>query len=508
MKKTFIKSLFALAITGAMTTSCTKDFKEINTDPNTAPVELAGPNYLLTNATESMVDLIQGIGLGHEFGSCWAQHMAKVQYTDEDRYIPRVSTINGVWSSFYASSGNDIDAMISAAKVKKDARYEGIGIVMRSYIVSILTDIYGDVPFEQAWKTVDGIASPVYSTQADVYATLIADLDYANSILDEAASDVDGDILYGGNIGSWKKFANSLRMRLLIRQSAKVDPTTELTKMMSDPTMYPIFDGSSEQAELQYLSDAPNNAPLVENRKTRDDHRVSKTLVDYALYDNADWDSRIFAYAEPGPAGYPEGLPNGLTSAKAGDYNGGGLLNTSAMGEYFTTGTPKGVLMSYSELQFILAEAAHKNYIGGGEVAAEAYYTEGYESSYYYYEEMINDGIEKIWGSRWAEFGTDTDDDVIAWHAYAFAYDPANADELIATQKWAAMFDQGLQAWIEYNRTGFPVLLPGEDAVLDQVPSRLTYPLDEYSRNTANVEAAVSGLTGGDKLTSKVWWAN
>lgn len=70
------------------------------------------------------------------------------------------------------------------------------------------------------------------------------------------------------------------------------------------------------------------------------------------------------------------------------------------------------------------------------------------------------------------------------------------------------MFDQGLQAWIEHNRTGFPVLIPGEDAVLDQVPSRLTYPLDEYARNTVNVNAAVSGLTGGDKLTSPLWWAN
>lgn len=511
MKKILIKGLFALSLTAVMTTSCTKDFEQINTDPNTAPVELAAPNYLLTNAIEAMTDRLQGVGVGHEIGSCWVQHMAKVQYTDEDRYLPRVSTINILWSSLYATSGNDIDAMLSAALGQENTSYEGIAIVLRSYVVAALTDMYGDVPFDEAWKTGEGIASPAYTAQADIYVSLLADLDYANSILDPAADDVDGDILYGGNVLAWKKFANSLRMRLLLRQSAKVDPSTDMKAMLADPAKYPLFDSNGEQAELQYLADSPNNSPLVENRKTRDDHRVSKTYIDYAYVDHTDWDSRVFAFAEPTDGtGDLAGLPNGLTSAKAGAYNGGGLLNTSAMGKYFTTGTPTGVLMSYVELQFILAEAAHKGFIDGGEIAAKGYYDEAIIQSFMYYKDQITAGLENVYGFT-PTFGDDNaGTDVIYWHLKGsdWVYDAANADYLIGMQKWASMFDQGLQAWIEYNRTGYPVLVAGEDAVLDEVPSRLTYPLDEYSRNSTNVNAAVGSLSGGDKLTSKVWWAN
>ena len=94
-----------LVATIAIGFGCTKDFEEINSNPNSPTLESAAPNMLLTNAIESMTDRVHNIFLGHEMGSCWAQHMAKVQYTDEDRYIPRVSVINAAWTSFNSRSG-------------------------------------------------------------------------------------------------------------------------------------------------------------------------------------------------------------------------------------------------------------------------------------------------------------------------------------------------------------------------------------------------------------------
>ena len=90
---------------------CTKDFEEINTNPNNPGIAQAAPNMLLTNAIESMTDRVHEIFLGHEMGSCWVQHMAKVQYPDEDRYVPRMSVINNTWTSFYAASGYDVQTI-------------------------------------------------------------------------------------------------------------------------------------------------------------------------------------------------------------------------------------------------------------------------------------------------------------------------------------------------------------------------------------------------------------
>lgn len=109
MKK--ISKLFTIAalVLGLVTLfSCTKNFEDINTDPDNPGLDQAAPDMLLTGAIESMTDRVHEIFLGHEMGDCWVQHMAKVQYTDEDRYIFRPSVVNNSWRSFYAVSGMDV----------------------------------------------------------------------------------------------------------------------------------------------------------------------------------------------------------------------------------------------------------------------------------------------------------------------------------------------------------------------------------------------------------------
>lgn len=101
----------ALLVLMVIISGCTKDFEKINTDPNSPGLNQASPSMLLTNTIESMTDRVHEIFLGHEMGSCWVQHMAKVQYPDEDRYVPRMSVINNTWNSFYASSGYDAQSL-------------------------------------------------------------------------------------------------------------------------------------------------------------------------------------------------------------------------------------------------------------------------------------------------------------------------------------------------------------------------------------------------------------
>jgi hypothetical protein len=487
--------------------SCTKDFETINTNPNVAGLDKASPSMLLTNMIEGTTDRIHGIFLGEEMGNCWAQHEAKVQYTDEDRYIYRTSVVNSAWSGFYANCGLDAQVLYKVAKAKSNDNYKGIALIWIAQGASILTDLWGPVPYSQAWLgTLNTL--PAYDTQEAIYRDIIAKLDTANTLLSVDGKAIEGDILYGNDILSWKKFANSMRMRLLLRMSAKdaAFVTKELTKMVGDAAKYPIFESNADNAALIYLGSAPNNNPINENRKTRDDHRISKTLVDMMWTNATNMDYRLAIYATPYAAGKYEGLPNGLTSSQAASYKGNGIKNTCKIGAYFSAATAPGMLMSYAELQFILAEAAFKGYIPGGNAQAGVYYTAGIYGSYNQYGDdlvaaVLRDGYEPM--------DNPTADSLAASYisTEGLQWDADNAMELIATQRWCATFDQGLQSWIEWRRTGYPVLTPAAAGMNNgKIPVRFPYPTDEASRNPTSLAAGVTLLGGPDDLNTKVWW--
>jgi hypothetical protein len=164
------------------------------------------------------------------------------------------------------------------------------------------------------------------------------------------------------------------------------------------------------------------------------------------------------------------------------------------------------MLMSFSELKFILAEAAHKNYIGGGDAAAGAYYLEGIVGSYNQFGSALVAAVDNNLGLPSPTWDADSLAlDFIANDYYG--WDPGNAMELIGKQKWAAMYDQGLQSFIEWRRIGYPVLTPAAEGMNDgKIPVRFPYPTDEYARNPSNVNAGTTLLGGPDDLNTRVWW--
>ncbi|MBT3384025.1 MAG: SusD/RagB family nutrient-binding outer membrane lipoprotein [Prolixibacteraceae bacterium] len=493
--------------------SCTQDFEEINTNSNAPSLSQAAPDMLLTNAIESMTDRVHNIFLGHEMGSAWVQHMAKVQYTDEDRYIPRMSVINAAWSSFYASSGMDAQLLYDIGVETNNASYQAIALILKSYIVSVVTDEWGDVPYSEAFLGAadEAVLSPVYDTQASIYTALLANLEQASTLLDGGAA-IGGDILYDGDLMAWKKFANSLSLRLLMRQSDKVDPSAAMSAIFNGSD---IFSSNGDNAALIYLGAAPNNHPFNENRKSRDDHRVSNTIINYLYTDAPSPDYRVVVYAElAANSGDWVGIPNGMLSASAGQYLGNGLAETSKIGEYFTRANAPGMLMSYAELLFIKAEAAARGFISGGDAVAEEAYQAGIKASWDQYnaDGTFADALG-VWESTFISWGMDPAGDIydFGWVDFVdwggtYAYDPANGLEQIATQKWVAMFDQGLQAAFEWRRTGYPALTPAIDGENGgKIPVRAYYPSDEAARNPTNLSAAVAAQ-GTDDLNTRVWW--
>lgn len=504
--------LFSVLIPGlAFMFSCTKDFEDMNKNPNVPGVDKAAPNMLLTNAIESMTDRVHEIFLGHEMGSCWAQQMAKCQYTDEDRYIFRPSVVNNSWTSFYAASGEDVATIMEIG----NSSYKAVGTILQCYISSVLTDLFGPVPYFQAWQGGSGNTLPVYDTQEAIYFDMLKKLDSANAWLnpDRKPPVIGGDILYGNDLTKWRKFANSLRMRLLIRMSGqKADvATAELSKMVAAPETYPIFESNADNAALQYLGSSPNNNPINENRKTRDDHRVSKHFIDML---NTYGDYRIMVFANPTEKSDEfVGIPNGLTSADAVAYNGG-IAYQSKIGSYFSAATAPGQLMSFAELKFILAEAAFKLYIPGGNEAAKTFYNEGITASFDQFREPLQAIFTTYSGGAFGGLTVPADytvDQEIAFHttdptAPSFWKD-ANGLQLIAEEKYIATFDQGLQSWFEWRRLGFPVLVaPEANANGGKVPVRVPYPSDEAATNPANLQAAIKALGGLDDLNTRVWW--
>ena len=478
-----IKYLLALSIGAILVPSCTKDFEEKNANPDAitdVTPDLLLPGILRTSLNE-MVNQSWGIG------NIVIQHTAKIQFVSEDRYT--WGDRDGLWNNMYDNMRN-VQLLISLAEQKSVPNYRAVALIMRAWMFSLLTDAYGDVPYSEAIQGVDGILQPKYDSQESIYEGILADLETANATFDPATGTVVGDILYNGDLDKWKKLANSLRLRSLMRISNKVAVGAAMQAILDNPSATPIFEGNDDNGTLTYLTTAPNQFPLYTTRSgSFDEFRLSKTLDDKLEELN---DPRIEIFAQPTDAGgVYSGVPNGLNEVDALAYNGG-PNNISRVGDLFYQGsiTPtgldvaKGYIMGYPELQFILAEAAKKGMISTG-TTAQQYYEEGIKSSFEYFETTMP-------GDYLGRAGV--------------AYVDGNGLELIGTQKWISLFFTGLEAWFDWRRTDIPHLVAGEDNVNnDRIPVRFAYPRREQTLNAASRDAAVAAQ-GADDYNTKVWW--
>jgi hypothetical protein len=309
----------------ALISSCTKDFADTNTNHNN-PTSVT-PNLLLSGVIKNMMDRQTNEAWG--IGNVVVQHHAKIQFVNEDRY--GWGEKNDIWSTVYSNYRN-LQNIFTITGNDESSAYYGVGLILKSWMFSLVTDAYGDVPYSEAGKAkTEGVYQPVYDKQEDIYNGILADLKKANELLATAdATTFGGDLLYGGGASSiikWRKLANSLRLRYLMRLSKKKDVSADMQAIVGDPAGNPVFENNNDNAELKYLAAAPNQWPLYGSRVgSFDEFRISKTFTDRLTTLN---DPRIKVFGRPTQAsvaaGSPviAGIPNGLSDVDALAYNGG-----------------------------------------------------------------------------------------------------------------------------------------------------------------------------------------
>lgn len=488
--------------------SCVKDFEAINTNLN-APDRITDPSLLLPgiiwdaanrNVAESFY--VYGV-LADQF---------EENYMSSFTNFTRNFSSSQSWANF--ATIKNVYNMIDISEKQGMANYQAAGLILKSWIYQRITDSYGPIPYTEAGRADEGINFPKYDSQEVIYAKILADLETANSLLGTTNELINGDILYNGNIQNWKRFANSLSMRILMRQSGRKNPSAEMQKIVGNPTAYPLFTSNKDQAALQYLNKRENSHPIYLKQPSNWQGSEQLTVNLETVLKSMN-DPRLAVFAMPTPAsvasgGEPQyfGVPNGMQQAETTSWNGG-VANQSTLGllwapeqfslEYASPNAAQSVIMPYSELQFILAEAKEKGFITTGD--AQTYYLNGIKDQFAYYASRIP-----------ANFVLPTAAMVIPPASYytqeKVVYTGTTTEKLnkIYIQKWLSLFFCGSEAWAEWRRVGVPTIVPGPNTN-GYVPVRLLYPADEMLQNTANYEEAVKLLGGdGDALTTRVWW--
>jgi hypothetical protein len=484
MRIRYIYKVALLAILLVCLGACESDFEEINRDPNN-PTSVPTA-YLLSSAQQSLIKEVYGMGntTGWDAtGMRYMQMWSSTLYTEVDRYVD----IEGDFTLFYKGGLADLTEYIrlntneatkvAAASSGPNENQIAVARIMRAWTFQMITDVWGDIPYSQALKGL-GFATPAYDPQSEIYADLIKELDEATAQIDVTAGDIEGDIIYNGNMASWKRFAQSLKLRAGIRMS-EVDPQAA-SKAVQEALAAGVFTSNSQQAGFKYLSSQPNFSPWYYTYFIGTPTlSVANTMIDKLLALN---DPRLPAYArEKENGGGYVGIPYGVSAAVAGSI---GNKNVSSPGVRIISADADMVIQSYAEVLFIQAEAAARGWIGGN--AEELY------------KAAITASMEH-WNASPAAIAAYLEKPEIA-------FDAANFRKPIGEQKWIALYMQGLEAWAEWRRLDYPALLPAPAAANGRrIPRRRGYPLQEISLNKANYDAAVA-RQGPDLLETRVWW--
>ena len=480
---------FCLFISG-----CTKNFEKINTDPNrpkeiTPGVMLGQLQYRIVNTTikasKSFTNALMQVDAPRASAGGGGLH----------RYV--IGTNAGIWTDLYGclTDIEDIGAMSSALH---EDNYRAIALIYKSWAYSILTDLYGDVPYSQATKATEALFQPEFDKQKYVYEQLLKNLDTAAKILNSgAALTYGGDMVYDANsvsagaspgIIKWKKFANSLKLRLLLRiynRRDEMNINEQITAILLNPDVYPVFTGNADEAIFKYTGSYPYFNPYYKSRQVdwRDNDYFTKFFINKLNEDEdprrAAWATQVVVNGQPQYTGIESGYPADVEYkvGKNSSYNDG--LKTVAS---------LGIMMTYAEVEFIKAELALRGFATGK--TAREHYENGIKAS------MTQWGVTMPAGFL-ARPGV----------AYKISGTSEQQLEQILLEKYYAYFFVDYQSWFEKRRTGYPVLPRGAGIPAENnFPNRIPYPTYLQSLNPDNLAAAVASI-GGDNSDVKVWWA-
>ena len=463
------------------------DFEELNQNPNEPTV--VSTSVLLTSAIRTSLDTANKASF--LLSNNIAQLTARTVRREVDAYNWNAFPV--VWEGFYESLTN-IENVILQASQEGNEKQEGVAQILRVWIYSQLTNVYGDIPYSEAIKGGDLAFTPSYDKQDQIYTDLLKKLSNADSLL-KGNGTIEGDIIYGGDVANWTKFANSLSLRLLMYSSKKRDISQDFSSIVSKGN---IFSSNEQQAVLDYPDIYPNQfytLPLKQG--DFDDVNLSKTSLDVLLQYK---DPRLSRYARPDNLNFEEptftGYSNGLgaqTGSRLGlqyfDYPG--HITASTFGVPYAD----GILMTYAEVEFLIAEGILNGWIEGD---VETHYKRGIVASHDYYQ--VN--YKPFGWSNFEEFyensGVKYDDPMDLWE-----------------QKWLSMYFTALDPYIELRRwyvsvggwDGLRFIGPpkGLNSNNFELPLRFLYPGQEQSLNQENYNDAIARYKASKLINGKMW---
>lgn len=473
------KIITALLITGSLV-SCTKDFSELNTSKDGA--KYTTPETLLGPAVHDVLkrNLNRCLRLTHELMQV---HVTLNDGDEIHRYVIRPQESDYMWNNWYLQLTNIRDIYKGGDAINSNA-FMGISLVLDTWVSSLITDVYGDVPYFDANKGREGILQPRFDKQKDIYEDLFKKLEQANELFKIASlteTEAKLDPIYAGDLAKWRKFGNSLYLRLLLRASGtgELNVANKIVEVVdTKKTNYPIFTSNNDSAILKFQTTAPYLSEFAEYRAL--DFWVNNSLGEFFIDNLNEWnDPRRDKWAtkkDNAFVGIQSGYPVGQIPAPQSQYN-----------ELLMKEPLLGNIINYPELQFILAECALKGYIPGGD--PKAYYEAGVTAAITMWGLTVPTGYLTDSSAQWY---SDDDSDLKL--------------QKIMLQKYYTLFFTDFQSWIEHRRTGFPILPRGTGLQNDGVmPTRLKYPVNVQRVNQQNYLAAVANM-GGDDMKTKVWW--
>jgi len=476
MKKKYIILLVLIASLA----SCTDKFEDFNTDkkhPATVPA-----SSLFTNAQIELSDQISSTNVNLNIWKLWAQYWTETTYTDEANYdIVNRTVADLTFRIYYRTILKDsdearkiVEALTPDVDLDAAVISNQLAIIdlLQCYSYQHLVDVFGNVPYNEALD-IDNI-TPVYDDGLTIYHDLLDRIAADITNMDETAESFGtADLYYGGDVAKWIKFAYSLQIKIATNL-AEVPGETALAQSTIEGAYNKAFSSSADDCLLAYQTSSPNQNTLYEDlvASGRKDFVAANTIIDVMKGLN---DPRLPLYF----------------TKVGGDYVGGAYGESSPFALYSHIADPiqdptfPGILMTYYEVQFYLAEAAARIYSVGGSAAS-------------YYNNAVTESF--LW------WGGSADDAAAYLATPSVAYDAANWKKSIGTQEWLAFYTRGFEGYTSWRRLDFPILnLAPTITAYNQIPVRFTFPINEQTLNGANREAAASAI-GGDLLTTKLFW--
>ena len=466
--------LLALTATPLVITSCRQEL-DINVDPNN-PSQATLPGLL----SASQVGFAFALGgEGTRMPASIVQHYAghRAQPLDYAQYRITSSATDGTWTALY-NTLMDMKEMENKAAASGNQAYLGVSKILQAHAFSVTTDLFGDIPFSQALQGRTNI-TPVYDKQEDIYPALITMIDEGVAALTAATETISGDIVYGGDVTKWKKYGNSLKLRLLNHLSSR-QPNAAANFLATNPS---LIDTSADDAKVLFGSVASNANPIYQFDvlSGRKDQAVASTIVDKM---KALSDPRVSVYFEPVTRNALGLKGQYLGNAPGNDTEDSQKNRYSRVGSAYASIKAPVVLMSAAEVNFIKAEVYHRASNAASAQAA--------------YQAAITQDFAALGLSSSAA----------AYLANAnVAYD--GTLQRIMEQKWITMFQASYESWVDWRRTGFPVLTPAANNMTSNViPRNLPYPEVEINSNRSNLEAGPGIPIPYTGLSNRVWWDN